>query len=72
METPADQFIAKELVALAVNLAGNQRSAELMTEGEGLKMLITRVKRTWDPLLMKLLRNISQHEGKVKDAFMVH
>lgn len=71
LETPADQFVGKELLALAVNLAGNQRSAEMMAEGEYLKLLIQRVKKTWDPLIMKLLRNISAHEGKVKDIFMV-
>lgn len=71
LETPGDQFVGKELLALAVNLAGNQRSAEMMAEGEYLKLLIQRVKKTWDPLIMKLLRNISAHEGKVKDIFMV-
>ncbi len=71
LETPGDQFISKELIALAVNLAGNQRSAEQMVENDGIRMLMVRVKKTWDPLVMKLIRNIGQHEGKAQDAFLV-
>jgi hypothetical protein len=72
LETPSDQFVAKELVALAINLAANQHSTEQMIENDGLRLILARVKKTWDPLLMKLIRNISQHDGKVKDSFMVN
>lgn len=51
--------VAKELAALAVNLSLNARNAELMCQNRGLEALTTRVFRTRDPLLMKVIRNIS-------------
>lgn len=53
-------LVAKELAALAVNLSHNTRNAELMCQNRGLEALATRVFRTRDPLLMKVIRNISQ------------
>ncbi|KAE9359169.1 Kinesin-associated protein 3 [Phytophthora fragariae] len=52
-------IVAKELAALAVNLSHNARNAELMCQNRGLEALATRVFRTRDPLLMKVIRNIS-------------
>lgn len=52
-------MVAKELAALAVNLSHNGRNAELMCQNRGLEALVTRVLRTRDPLLMKVIRNIS-------------
>lgn len=52
-------MVAKELAALAVNLSHNGRNAELMCQNRGLEALVTRVLRTRDPLLMKVVRNIS-------------
>ncbi|RLN50797.1 hypothetical protein BBJ28_00013868 [Nothophytophthora sp. Chile5] len=52
-------LVAKELAALAVNLSHNARNAELMCQNRGLEALATRVFRTRDPLLMKVIRNIS-------------
>ncbi|DAZ95166.1 TPA: hypothetical protein N0F65_012420 [Lagenidium giganteum] len=52
-------MVAKELAALAVNLSHNARNAELMCQNRGLEALCTRVFRTRDPLLMKVIRNIS-------------
>ncbi|KAJ0402145.1 hypothetical protein P43SY_000460 [Pythium insidiosum] len=52
--------VAKELAALAVNLSHNARNAELMCGNRGLEALASRVVRTRDPLLMKVIRNISQ------------
>jgi hypothetical protein len=71
LETPPDQFVGKELIALAVNLTANERNAELMADGDNLKMLMLRAKKTADPLLMKMIRNISTHEGKCKEMFVV-
>ncbi|KAL7684869.1 putative kinesin-associated protein [Plasmopara halstedii] len=51
--------VAKELAALAVNLSHNARNAELMCQNRGLEALATRVFRTRDLLLMKVIRNIS-------------
>jgi hypothetical protein len=52
--------VARELVALAINLSSNKRNAERMCRGEGLGMLVQRVLQTRDALLMKVIRNISQ------------
>uniref|UniRef100_K3X421 Kinesin-associated protein 3 n=1 Tax=Globisporangium ultimum (strain ATCC 200006 / CBS 805.95 / DAOM BR144) TaxID=431595 RepID=K3X421_GLOUD len=52
-------MVAKELAALAVNLSHNGRNAELMCQNRGLEALVTRVLRTRDPLLMKVIRNVS-------------
>ncbi|KAG7401244.1 Kinesin-associated protein 3 [Phytophthora boehmeriae] len=52
-------IVAKELAALAVNLSHNARNAELMCQNRGLEALASRVFRTRDPLLMKVIRNIS-------------
>ena len=50
-----------ELIALAINLSHNARNAEMMAKEGGLKKLFHRVLRHRDVLLMKVLRNISQH-----------
>lgn len=52
-------LVAKELASLAVNLSLNARNAELMCQNRGLEALATRVFRTRDPLLLKVVRNIS-------------
>lgn len=70
LETPADQFVAKEVIALAINLAANATNAEQMASGDGLRMLMARVKKTADSLLMKMIRNISSHDN-TKEQFMV-
>lgn len=44
---------------MAVNLSHNARNAELMCQNRGLEALATRVFRMRDPLLMKVIRNIS-------------
>ncbi|KAI9979864.1 hypothetical protein PInf_027588 [Phytophthora infestans] len=52
-------IVAKELAALSVNLSHNARNAELMCQNRGLEALASRVFRTRDPLLMKVIRNIA-------------
>ncbi len=52
--------IAKELAGLAVNLSLNPRNAEIMAGNRGLNHLMDRMVTTKDPLLMKIIRNISQ------------
>lgn len=52
-------LVAKELAALAVNLSHNGRNAELMCQHRGLEALVTRVLRTRDTLLMKVVRNLA-------------
>eukprot|EP00617_Octactis_speculum_P004604 CAMPEP_0185777364 /NCGR_PEP_ID=MMETSP1174-20130828/89186_1 /TAXON_ID=35687 /ORGANISM="Dictyocha speculum, Strain CCMP1381" /LENGTH=723 /DNA_ID=CAMNT_0028465709 /DNA_START=106 /DNA_END=2274 /DNA_ORIENTATION=+ len=58
------QMLAKELGALAVNISFNMRVAEMMCHfpktNRGLYELVERVRRTHDPILMKVIRNISE------------
>lgn len=61
-------MVAKELVALAINLTHKSRNAELMCQGSGsLKQLVERVLRTRDPLLMKVIRNLSQWTFSIQE-----
>ena len=65
------EHLPLELVALAVNLAANKRNAQLICEGSGLRLLLKRAFKFKDPLLLKMVRNISQHEGPTKEHFVV-
>lgn len=73
MEEPdgRPKHVAKELVALAVNLSLNDRNAELMChhrgQHQGLYELVERMERTHDPLLMKVVRNLSQWTRNVQE-----
>lgn len=40
-------------------------------QGNGLKMLMKRALKLKDPLMMKMIRNISQHDGPSKNLFIV-
>ncbi|MGH0172184.1 UNVERIFIED_CONTAM: hypothetical protein FKN15_062731 [Acipenser sinensis] len=59
-----------ELISFSINLAANKRNAQLISEGNGLKMLMKRALKFKDPLLMKMIRNISQHDGPTKNIFI--
>ncbi|XP_041133575.1 kinesin-associated protein 3-like isoform X1 [Polyodon spathula] len=59
-----------ELISFCINLAANKRNAQLISEGNGLKMLMKRSLKFKDPLLMKMIRNISQHDGPTKNLFI--
>lgn len=52
-----------DLIGLCVNLALNKRNAQLMIENNRLHTLMSRAFKYQDSLLMKMLRNISQHES---------
>lgn len=58
--------VPKELIALGVNLAANERNSEKICENDGLNRLFLRLLKTEDSLLAKMLRNISQHESTKK------
>ncbi|XP_048505899.1 kinesin-associated protein 3 isoform X2 [Athalia rosae] len=64
-----DNQIKPELTALCINLAANKRNAQLMVENNILQGLIRRAFRTQDPLIMKMIRNISQHDS-TKESFV--
>jgi len=59
-----------ELIALAVNLTQNTRNAELLCENQGLDKLIRKALQTFDDLLFKVIRNISQNSNSVKRRFV--
>jgi hypothetical protein len=52
-------FLAKELAALMINLSYNARICESMIANRGLNLLMDRFSDKRDPLLMKIIRNIS-------------
>ena len=57
-------------MALAINLAANKRNAQLTCEGNGLRLLMERAFTYQDLLIIKMIRNISQHEGVTKTLFI--
>ncbi|XP_042271810.1 kinesin-associated protein 3a isoform X3 [Thunnus albacares] len=61
-----------ELIALCINLAANKSNAQVICEGNGLKMLMKRAVKLKDVLLMKMIRNLSQHNGPTKILFLDH
>ncbi|CAN0447313.1 unnamed protein product, partial [Ectocarpus sp. 8 AP-2014] len=62
------KMLAKELAALAVNLSLNPRNAQMMASQRGLPHLVDRVTETKDPLLMKVVRNISMWTFRSQEA----
>eukprot|EP01036_Dinobryon_divergens_P024940 gene24940-33435_t len=52
-------LLAKELGALLVNLSHNGRNVELMIANKGLNLLMDRFSDKRDPILLKVIRNIS-------------
>ncbi|XP_068096280.1 kinesin-associated protein 3 [Hyperolius riggenbachi] len=66
----SDDRIDLELISFCINLAANKRNAQLICEGNGLKMLMKKSLKFKDPLLMKMIRNISQHDGGTKNLFI--
>eukprot|EP00095_Tigriopus_kingsejongensis_P012143 maker-scaffold954_size76946-snap-gene-0.19 protein:Tk12143 transcript:maker-scaffold954_size76946-snap-gene-0.19-mRNA-1 annotation:"kinesin-associated protein 3-like" len=69
LETTEEQ-VDLEVMALAINLAANKRNAQLICEGHGLRVLMQRAFHYQDPLIMKMIRNISQHDGMTKTLFI--
>lgn len=70
LESPGEN-IELELISLCINLAANKRNAQLICEGPGLKLLLKRAFKFQDALLLKMIRNISQHDGPTKEQFIV-
>ena len=63
--------VSLEVMALGINLAANKRNAQLICEGHGLRVLMQRAFHYQDALVMKMIRNISQHEGSgTKNQFI--
>ena len=70
LEAP-NQQPGMEVMALCINLAANSRCAQLICEGKGLQVLMKRAFKTMDFLIMKMIRNISLHDGPTKNLFIV-
>ncbi|KAK3087402.1 hypothetical protein FSP39_005444 [Pinctada imbricata] len=68
LESPENADV--ELLSLCINLAANKRVAQIICEGTGLKMLMKRAFKFKDGLLMKMIRNLSQHDGPSKNLFI--
>ncbi|XP_037837190.1 kinesin-associated protein 3a isoform X2 [Kryptolebias marmoratus] len=60
------------VVSLCINLAANRSNAQLFCEGDGLKMLMKRALKLKDILVMKMIRNLSQHSGSTRSLFLDH
>ncbi|XP_012148766.2 kinesin associated protein 3 isoform X1 [Megachile rotundata] len=64
-----DDHPKMELIALGINLAINSKNAQLMVENNRLQGLIRKAFRNQDPLIMKMIRNVSQHDS-TKENFV--
>uniref|UniRef100_A0A8C1Y165 Kinesin-associated protein 3b n=1 Tax=Cyprinus carpio TaxID=7962 RepID=A0A8C1Y165_CYPCA len=62
--------IDTELISFCINLAAYKTNAQIICEGNGLKMLMKRALKLKDPLLMKMIRNLSQHDGPLQQLFI--
>lgn len=65
-------LLAKELAAVMVNLSYNTRNVELIIGNRGLNYLMDRLSSTRDPLLLKIIRNVSLwtfNQQQVSDDF---
>lgn len=65
-----DEHVRSELIALGINLAINNKNAQLMVENNRLQGLVKIAFRNQDALVMKMIRNISQHDS-TKENFVV-
>lgn len=72
LETESEQ-VDVEVIALGINLAFNSKCAVKMFEyakKKGLRYLMKRAFKFKDPLVMKMIRNMSQHD-ELKKHFCV-
>ncbi|XP_055799658.1 kinesin-associated protein 3a isoform X1 [Salvelinus fontinalis] len=65
-----ESHMEPELISFCINLAANKRNAQVICEGNGLKMLMKRGLKLKDVLTMKMIRNLSQHDGPTKNLFI--
>ncbi|KAM4574635.1 kinesin-associated protein 3a isoform 1-T1 [Fundulus diaphanus] len=67
-----EEQLDMELISLCINLAASKSNAQIFCEGNGLKMLMKRAFKLKDILVMKMIRNLSQHGGATKILFLDH
>lgn len=66
-----EDWVQQELVSVGINLSCDEQNVKLMVKGPGLKLLMKRALQTQDALLMKMIKNISQHKDKeIKKLFL--
>jgi hypothetical protein len=70
LKTKSDSLPIKGILG---NVAMEKRNAQLIcgADGSGLDFVIETALRNSDPLLMKVARNISMHEGPMQQHFVV-
>ncbi|XP_063245126.1 kinesin-associated protein 3 isoform X2 [Bacillus rossius redtenbacheri] len=68
LKCPEDE-VNLELLALCINLAVNKRNAQMMMENSQLRGLMERAFRNQDSLIMKMIRNVAQHDC-TKNSFV--
>lgn len=67
-----EDWVQQELVAVGINLSCDEQNVKMMVKGPGLKLLMKRALQTQDSLLMKMIKNISQHgDQEIKKLFLV-
>ncbi|KAL2918660.1 hypothetical protein HK105_201494 [Polyrhizophydium stewartii] len=60
-----------EIMALSINMATVHRNAQIISDDNGIKFLMRRAIKTRDPLMFKMLRNVSQHDDEaIKMKFL--
>ena len=59
-----------EARSLAINLAHNKRCGSSMCANNGLANILSKAFEMEDPLMMKIVRNLSQHEGPTQELFI--
>jgi len=72
LDSPAGP-INPELAALAINIASRKNNTQLVCDlgnGTALRHLVKRTFKSKDGLLLKMIRNMSQHEGPTKSLFV--
>lgn len=69
LESDEEESPKRELIALCINLAANKRNAQLMIENNRLQGLIKKGFSNQDSLIMKMIRNIAQHDN-IKSNFI--
>lgn len=66
----ATREVDKVMVALCINLATNSINAQQMVDNSRLHSLMSRAFSYQDSLLMKMIRNISEHDA-TRTSFIV-
>lgn len=66
----AGSEVDKVMVALCINLATNKLNAQQMADNSRLHSLMSKALSNQDPLVMKMIRNISEHDT-TRTSFIV-